>query len=155
MNLANLNLVLRTRAVGDTGSGGLFNATTPLVTAWLWNAVAAEQTFPYVVQTVAAMVSDNAFAKDIAECRVRFGIWHVRKSTSATDPYLVASNIEARIYGNWSSAAPATAPTYGFHRFTPSFSGWTGTPMEYVTTFDESDGEYVHIIQEYRFWISA
>lgn len=147
--------MLRNRAIADTGTGGLFNTTTPLIYAWNWNAVPEGTQYPYVVQSVASLTSQNAFQKDVVACTVRFGIWHERSSNIDPTPYTTVSNIEARIYGNWSSSSPGTAPTYGFHRFSPSFSGWTGTAMEYVTTFDESDGDLIHIIQEYRFWISA
>lgn len=153
MNLADLNLVLRTRAAADTGAGGMFLAgSTAFVNAWNWGAVPEGTTFPYVVQDVAAMVADNAFALDVIECRVRFGIWHERHSTTDADPYLTVSNITKRIYGPWTAAGQSTA--YGFHRFTPTFSGWTGTAMDFITTFDESDQDLLHHVMEFRFWIS-
>ena len=155
MSLANLNLVLRTRALADTGSGGLFNATTPLINAWNWHAVPEDTTFPYVVQTVAGYVAEDAFQLDIERILVRFSIWHERESQTDADPFLTVSNIEARIRGNWSSASPGTAPTYGFHRFTPTFTGETGTTMGRVQIIDNSDGDYINLIAEYKLWLSS
>jgi hypothetical protein len=156
MNLANLNLVLRARATADIFSGGLFIAgSSAFINAWNWNAVPEDTAYPYVIQSIASLVSRNAMQKDIVECRVRFGIWHTREAQADVDPYLTVSAIEARIYGNWSSASPTVAPTYGFHKFQPSLSGWSATVMEYVQTFDESDKRRIHIIPEFRFWLSA
>lgn len=155
MNLANLNLVLRTRALTDAGSGGLFLAgSNAFCNAWNWNQVPPDTTFPYVVQSIAGLVSDNAFQRDIAACRVRFAIWHEKSSLTDPDPYLTVSRMESRIYGNWSSATPTVAPTYGFHRFAPAFSGWTGTQMEFTQTLDESGGDYLNFVMEFKFWIS-
>lgn len=155
MSLANLNLVLRNRAVSDTGSGGLFNATTPLITAWNWNAVPEDTAFPYVVQSVAGYVAEDAFALDVEQVRIRFSIWHERESQTDSDPYNTVIQIEARIRGNWSSASPGTSPTYGFHRYTPSFTGETGTMMGRVQIIDNSDGDYINFIHEFKLWLSS
>ena len=157
MNLANINSVLRTRALADTGSGGMFNTTTPLINAWNWNAVPVGTSYPYVIQSVASSASQNAQQLDVIECRYRFGIWHERISQSDTDPLLKLSQIEARIYGDWSKTTPTTPPTYGFHRFTPTFTGFTCVAggMEYVNAFDESDGDLLHLVLEFRFWVNG
>ncbi len=113
-----------------------------------------DQTFPYVVSNVGSWVATNAFTKDINELVVRFSTFHGMEQSSSTDPLQTCSTILGRIYGNWSSASPGTAPTYGFHRHTLSVSGWTGSIMEFVSAREEHTQGVYHFIQEYRLWLS-
>jgi len=155
MNIADIHLVLKTRAAADTGSGGLFNAASPLINAWYPSRIPASVQYPYVVQTVTGVPNRPAFAKDVVSVTFRASVWVPWKSHTDTDPMQTASNILKRIYGNWSSSAPSTQPTHGFHRYKPTLtSPWTATFIKYDDTFDESDDHYINLIPQFSFTMS-
>lgn len=64
-------------AVADTGTGGLFNATTPLITGWFTNEASQDQGFPYVVCTLVSEVENDAFATAVEAVEVvfQFGVY--------------------------------------------------------------------------------
>lgn len=156
MNLAELYDAIVTRAKADTGSGGLFNTTSPLVNAFYVNRTPPETGFPYVICNLVGADGRHAFNKSVFEIRVRMAVFMERQSHTVSDPLLRVSNILERLRGNWSSSSPATAPTYGFDRHPLALTApWSGTHMIYETVFDESDDSYWQFVQQYRLFASA
>lgn len=155
MNIADIHLVLKNRAAADTGSGGLFNTTSPLISAWYPGRVPADGEYPYVVETTTGTPHRDAFGRDVVIVTFRASVWVPWKMHTDTDPMLTASRILARIYGNWSSSSPSTQPTYGFHRFKPTLaSPWTSSYIIHETTIDESDDYYINLIPQFSFTMS-
>lgn len=64
-------------ALADTGSGGLFNTTTPLLNAWYTNSGEDQAALPYVIQTVVSIPEDYAFVTtvEIMEPVFQFGVY--------------------------------------------------------------------------------
>lgn len=156
MDLAAFNLALKTRAAADTGAGGLFNVATPLIQGWFPNRAAQTTAFPYVVTNIAAWDAQNAFSRDVSQLIVRISVYHEKEGTDDPTTMLTCSNVLKRIYGNWSSSAPATAPTYGFHRhpLVIASGNWASTMMECTGALEAHEESYWHFIQEYRLWLS-
>lgn len=137
MDLAHLETALVSRLTGDTGTGGLRNASSPLVAGvWVTTAPSA-QVMPYCVIDVASQRAANAFTRDIYETEAWVTTFVPRAGTAT--PLQTASDILARVYGDSSGGA---APTYGYHRLTLSLSGgWTPTAMECTGVFAEHDAD--------------
>lgn len=155
MNLSALYAAVKARAAADSGSGGLF-ASTPLINGFYFNRIPSTTNFPYVVAVLGSTDARNCFNKDVVEVTLRFSIWHETVSHTDSDTLNTVSKIEARLYGGWSSSAPATPPSYGFHRHTlTGVTGWTASVMEWRGVSDESDGDLYHMVQTYRFLLSA
>lgn len=150
MDIANIELAVKTRLQADTGSGGLLNSSAPLITGvWVSNAPAGN-TAPYCVIDVASEKSDNAFTKDIYS--VEFWVHtFVARHGNAT-PLQTASDIMARIFGD---SAAGAVPSYGLHRHPLSLSGsWTATNAECTGAFAEHDENVYHYYQIFRLTVS-
>jgi hypothetical protein len=150
-------LAIEARALTDTGAGGLFNAGTPLVSGIFPNVHTPDANFPWITYDVADVVPGHAFNKDVFTETVRFSVYVPMESRSLTDPQQRASDIIKRIYGNWSSASPATAPTYGFHRHPLVVTGgtWTSGGMLKQTSFVEHEDGVLHFIEQYLLALRA
>ncbi len=143
MDLAALGTSIKARAVADTGSGGLFNSGTPLVTG-IYNTNAPDDaTFPYLVYSVAAMGPNDTFTGEVDEIMFRITVYDMRHPDGATprDPILRCSNIIARVIG-----PGGTSPSYGFHRHTLSITssdGWaSGTIVRGSQAQNHTDDVY-------------
>ncbi len=134
----------------------LIGTSTGLITGWYANMVPPDPTYPYVVSNIGNWSARNAFTKDVSELLVRVSLYHgMENGPGDSDPLQDCSTILGRILGNWSSASPGTAPTYGFHRHTLVLTGgWTGSIMECTSTREEHEPGTYHFIQEYLLWTS-
>lgn len=147
MNIAEIYKMLRDRAVADTGSGGLFNASSAFKLSDWYTAVANRSaTAPYVVQSIASAVAEDTFWSEVVPIRVRFAVW-----TAIEDGLDKPSAIMRRIYGD---ATQTGSITHGFHRWVPTLTssyGWSATAMRYVSTAENHDDDWFCFIPEYEF----
>jgi hypothetical protein len=152
MDLAALWDAVRDRAVADTGSGGLFNATA-LITGF-YNTVASDTgTLPYVIYTTPSATPTNAFTADVVEVQIRMQVYVKKFPDDGSDPMNVGSQILARLYGNWS--VNGSQPTYGFHRWLPTLSGsWTADTFQFTGTIEEHDQHAYCWIQTFKTYLS-
>lgn len=83
---------IKVRADGDTGSGGLFNASTPLITGW-YSRLAPQEgtTLPYVVVYDLSSVRENVFetTKWSDEVLLQFTIFFDGSSDSTVDQTVI------------------------------------------------------------------
>ena len=159
MDLAALNLALKTRAYTDTGAGGLRNADSPLITGWYPTRFDPSLQFPYVVTSIAASASDNAFSLDVGRVTMYFHIWHQKEGTDDENPTLTCSNIIKRIYGNWASSSPTVAPTWGFHRhpLTIASGTWRVAGALQCTAplpIENHEPRYLHYVMPFAFFLN-
>lgn len=153
MNIADLADKIRDRAEADSGAGGLRESGgTASVTAFYYGAVPPTVVMPYSVFTFAADTDRSAFTRNVSEVIFRVATVVPRTSQTITDPIQRGSNILGRIYGN--SSASSLSPTYGFHRFKPTLTDWTGTGIVYNQTFEEHDEVAYQWIQEFKVFLS-
>lgn len=153
MELARLWLALKTRAVADTGSGGLFNATTPLINGFYPGKVPTASTlaFPYVVIGSELKGGPHAFGKDIALGMIDFHLY-VSEDDSSGDPYQKMSDLEKRLSGD---STNGSTPSFGFHRHPLTISGgsWTATQLVWEGTTDEPvEDPVLHYVQRYTLY---
>lgn len=140
MDLANLETAIYNRLVGDTGAGGLRNASAPLVTGVFVGTANSGQTMPFLLIDVAAERAQNAFSRDIFNAE--FWVTTSAARFGSATPGQVYSDILARVYGD---TVGGSVPTYGLHRHTLSLSGgWTATVAECMGAFPEhTDAAFV------------
>lgn len=150
MNHAALWLAIRTRALADTGSGGLFNVGTPLVTGIAYNHLPEAQAFPFLVFDEAGETQLSGFRHDTRELLIRIGVYVEREPAAGGDPALTGSAILSRLEGDWVSQGGA--PTYGFNRHTLTLVGtsWTCDAMLMLGTRALHEEGVYHWVQEYR-----
>lgn len=120
--LKDIYKMIRTRATSDTGTGGLFNTTTPLITGWYTRLAPANSALPYVVVNLIDAGNNDGLAFSLRRIIVRFSLFTAGNAENAID------TIRARILGNWLTST-GRIPTVGFDR-------WTGTLTD--TTFKMS-----------------
>lgn len=142
------------RAMADTGSGGLFNVGTPLVSTitnqmGYVNAISTAATLPYLVYSVTGTDGGNDGFKT-AYRTVNFSIWSVVPShESEVDTLDVTQKIISRLEGDWWDQSGGV-PTFGFDRFAPTLSGTTWgcdqVLFERWRDASDSDGAIVSVI---------
>lgn len=148
MDIARLWDAIRDRAVADTGSGGLFNATTPLVSGFYNTFAPTSATHPYCVYVTASATPDNGFNKDVVRVNFRIQSYVARKPANGADAMQVGSDILNRVYGDSSAGG---APTYGFARWSPTLAGsWTATVVEFVDVIEDHGNDYYCWVQSFR-----
>lgn len=147
----NTRLVLQAlfdRAKADTGSGGLYAASNPLITGWYTEQGPENATYPYVVVSVADDGESDTFGKSGRQLTFDVHVYATRDTTAATTGLDTALNIAARIFGNGNP----NSPTYGFHRWQttlPSGSGMVATTCARSGGTSASDRDTVHLIETY------
>lgn len=150
MNHAALWVAVRARALADNGTGGLFNAGTPLATGIFYNSVPEAQAFPFITFDVASEREAGGFSHDARWLHLYIGVYVERQPSAGGDPALRGSQILERLEGNW--VAQGGAPTYGFNRHALTLSGtnWTTDAMLLLGTRESHEEGVYHWIQEYR-----
>lgn len=149
MDNANLWLAIKARAATDTGAGGLFNASTPLVSGIYPNIGPENQDFPWIVFDLADTRSSLMFKQDMFFKTVQFGVYVPEETESIADPHQRASDIIQRLYGDYVSATQ-TPPTFGFHRHLLVLSGtWTGMHMQKTGDSIEHEDGVLHFVETY------
>lgn len=134
MNLADLYTQLADRITGDTGSGGLYNATTPLVNGVFFDVPFGGAAVPFILIRFIASDEADVFTKDAVDVSVEFEIViERREGTLAVDSAILDRHRQK------------------FHRWTPTLSGaYTGTDMRRVTGTTGHDELYRRYIEQYR-----
>lgn len=148
MNLKYIAQAIQDRAEADTGSGGLYNVSAPLITGWYWEQGPATATYPYVVAMLADDGEADTFGKSGRELTFYFHIYVTRDTTAPQTAADSAADIQARIFG---SGTP-NSPTYGFHRWQttlPVGSSMVATTMARTGGTSASDRDTVHLIETY------
>lgn len=60
-----LAAAIRTLALADTGSGGLFNVTSPLLNAWYTNEGEDQAALPYAIASMVSIPEEYAFVTTV------------------------------------------------------------------------------------------
>lgn len=152
MNLVKVAEAVQTRLKADTGTGGLYNVASPLITASHFCDASDSATYPYVVFSIeAANQSPTLLGSEVYECFIDFHIYSDKASG-----YAVCSSIIDRIFGDVVSQTGTHVPGYGFHRYVLSLSGgWTGSPVVRESMdCDLSDKDVYHFRESYKVIIS-
>jgi hypothetical protein len=140
MNQVELWQKIKTRAESDTGTGGLFNAGTPLVSG-IYNTFASPALTDqnkYIVFSVASASQEDGFDIDVITYTFRFSVF-----APVSGGLAAPSAIIDRLYGN-GVASSGNLATYGFHRWLPSLTGgWTASVCQRVDQ-DTQHGEDVY-----------
>lgn len=97
MSVAAVAKAIRTRALADTGAGGLFQTGTPLITGWFWSWAPPAQAFPYVVANFINTSEDDTFDRDEYVARIQFSIYLGRESAEST-AITIANRIRTRFH---------------------------------------------------------
>ena len=131
------SLAARIRAVMllDTGAGGLFNASNPIITGHFTVAAPQDQETPYSVLIPVSMVDDGTFSSDGMALRVQFSMFH-----SAHEGSAVGGLYLARLRAL-------------FHKTTlTSTTGYTTTSGKRETERQvQEDLDFLHSLAEYTF----
>lgn len=156
MNLVALWTAIRARAVADTGTGGLFNVATPLVTG-IYNTVAPpglESSYPYIIFNVANLEQRDAFNVDIVDVTVRFTVINLIEQSTTSGMAECAAIID-RLYGDGIDRTDRI-PTYGFHRhkLVIASGDWVADTMRRTSQAQQHDVDHYEFIEEYRLLLS-
>ena len=133
MSTAAVSKAIRTRALADTGAGGLFETGNPLLTGWFWDWAPPEQAFPYVVLTFISTQEDDTFDRDEYIARMQIALYCGRESSLTT-----ANTIIQRIRTL-------------FHRWNPTaIDGWIGGIMARTGGNENHTEEAYNFVEEYE-----
>jgi len=124
-----LMAAINARALADTGSGGLFAASNPLIPtagAIYQGAAPTRAAMPFLVFRLVNIAVADTF-RDVEHVVEWAMDIYVGETDTAYDPTDRANKITERVIGDWVEQADRT-PTYGFDGWSPdlSASGWTG-----------------------------
>jgi hypothetical protein len=134
MNLADLSTKLQARITGDTGSGGLYNATTQLVNAVYFDVTIGGATAPYIVLSFIAADEAGTFPKDAVNVTVDFEMVFDRRAGTFSEESTVLDRHR-----------------YLFHRWKPTLGGtYTATEMRRVTGQTQHDEQYRRYVERYE-----
>ena len=147
---------INARAIADTGTGGLFNAGTPLVTAIYNNTMPEGSTFPYLVYDTLAATPRDAFRTSMFRVVWRVNVYVEKNSTTITDTAARGSAIIARLLGDWTAQNYGVAPTYGYDRWTPDLSsaGWSATASRSIGSGEAHEDFLWHWYEEFETFVS-
>lgn len=152
-DLAALWIAVRNRALDDDGAGGLFAPQANLISGIYENDWPESAQLPIVVYDVASTNQIDAFRAAVYEVDVRFGIYVKTDPVVSTEASALASRIINRIRGDWQDQSAGTAPTYGFHRWSPgtlTSSEWSARDFRHLSSRAEHSQGVLHYIEAYR-----
>lgn len=135
-----LGKAIYTRLVGDTDTGGLRPASSPLIAS---NAgirvgvLSPETPMPYIEVMLFSARQDDAMRVRRFEVNVNVSVFTAEASTDY-DPHERHAKIIERIAGDWPAQAYGTGPTFGIDRWSPSLTGWTNNIL---TLEEEAPGD--------------
>lgn len=148
MNIGNVWQALNTRATSDTGTGGLFAVSNPLITGWFSEQGPQAATYPYVVVNISDDGETDTFGSSGRELAFNVNIYVSRDAATSINALERANAIAARVFGNGNP----NSPTYGFHRWQtvlPMGSGMVATTCARTGGTSASDRDTVHLIETY------
>lgn len=137
MSLNMLDILTAIRVRLEASSGGFFRGDKVYVFQAPADVTPKPSELPVVVISGVSVAQRDSFDKNGVD--LDFIVTIVDHKANTTGPVFAAY---ARVYGN--GDPPATAPTYGLHRFTPTMATGTNEPSEIVwqqsdTLFDDTD----------------
>lgn len=136
------------RLAGDTGTGGLLNTVSPLVTNVYARRfpVPGSSDHPYIIVYFDAISGDDTFSVEGKRVGIRVE-WFARETASGVDSLEVVDKILERVTGDWIDQASGV-PSYGLSRWTPTLqTGWSSTPMIFESASDESFSDGLGVIR--------
>lgn len=148
--LPNLWTDVRARLLADTGTGGLFNVSTPLVAGlWLVNAPDS-QAMPFLVMSSQALRNDDTFTSRHHVVEFQVSSFIEEEPATGYDPFARGASIAGRVLGDWSLQG-TRLPSFGLDRWTPALSGsgWSASPVEFVTTREQHTPGVVQFVHEF------
>lgn len=154
--LPQLEKAVYDRLAADTGTGGLFNVSSPLVTACYNGEVKAEQAYPFLSLNVV-----SAPSQDSMDTRVRLVTMDVhvycKKSQdpgdSSYDGMDVGGKIIERVVGDWDQQS-SRSPTFGLDRWKPTLTSWVADNFRSIEErADHEDGVY-HWVLTFEVYVS-
>ena len=117
MQQSTLITAIRDRLLADTGTGGLFNVTTPLITDVHFARANKQTTGNYIVLVVANTAPEDDFTNNGIIYQINVNIY----MTSIYGGTITLSNIIDRVYAR-------------LHDWTPTLSEWTPSgPLYFVS----------------------
>lgn len=152
-----LEAAILNRITGDTGSGGLLNAGTPLITTVYNSEFPADEDtttdFPYIVFQVTDSEPADAMRTRVWKRVVVFHVYVLKQPATqyaSGDPLTVGSLILRRLEGDWEDQTFQTQPTFGFDRFKPdiSSSGWTAGLFKMLSSSAQHEDKVYHWVME-------
>jgi len=157
MNLIAIWTAIKARIDADTGTGGISNAGTPLISGIYSSfAVTGASTAskPYIVFDVDGAQQQDGFEIDIIELSIRLHVF-ARMDSATTSGFDKCSAIIDRLYGDGIDNVNRI-PSYGFHRheLTISSGKYTGSIMHRTGMAQEHDEDHLHFIESYSLLIS-
>lgn len=146
--LATLSDAIRDRAEADTGSGGLFETGSTLISGIYLNkapaqvGAAGDPAFPYVVFSTGDGFNDDSFRTRTVVREITFDVYQASEE-SGVDVADVSSKIIGRLIGDWTEQSAGSPPSFGFDRFVPDLSAvsWSAGPMQFESDADLSGDE--------------
>lgn len=159
MSLSLVAAAIRTRALADTGTGGLFNVGSPLVKSCTHEYAPATDSatnladlLPYIVFTFPSWEEDQTFSSEMQRITCSFHVYTLRENGA-----VVGANIMDRIYGDAVTQANRT-PTYGFHRHTLVLGSqvglgnatWYPSAMRRTSRNTAHERDVYHYIESYH-----
>jgi hypothetical protein len=147
--LQNVYKLVRSRATGDTGTGGLFNATTPLLTGWYTRLAPAQVSLPYVVVNCIDAGNQDGLRFSLRRLRMRISIFTSGNSEASIE------TIRTRILGNWLTGTNRV-PTYGFDRWTMTGmdNSFSASPMIFINQTELFEERVTQTILEFETYVS-
>jgi len=152
MNIALLTGAIKARIDADTGAGGL-SGTPAIIQQSGYDRVPEDidldyTSKPYLVYTIGNAAQDDTFSDDAVSYLVRFAVYSDRKG-GLSQPSAVLS----RVKGD-AMAQTTGVPTYGFHRWAPTITGYECTAFERTNgAHNHSDSTFI-FIDEYTVRVS-
>jgi hypothetical protein len=126
-------------ATADTGTGGLLNSSTPLITGFYTNWAGQGIVMPYVTLELVSEVETKVFATAprSLEFIVQFSIWTPFENGTATGQG-IADRLRTL-----------------YDRIAPTVSGFTASQMMRLGGSVAVEDEFVHHVEEYSAHIAA
>lgn len=151
MNLTKVAEAIMDRFEADTGTGGFYHASAPIITGAHFCDASEAPTYPYVVFSFdAAQQNGTLLGSEVITVLVDFHIYALK-----SEGFAPVSAILDRLYGDVYAQA-SHIPSYGFHRFIlPVTGGWSGSPMvREESESDLADKDVYHFREGYKVLIS-
>lgn len=146
--LQNLYKVIRNRALADTGAGGLFNVTTPLLTGWFTRLAPANTALPYVVVNLIDAGNNDGLAFSMRRVMVRVSLFTAGNAEAGID------TVRTRILGNWLTSS-GRIPTWGLDRWTPTLDNdFKMSPLIFINQTELFEERVTQTIFEFECYIS-
>lgn len=142
------------RLTGDTGTGGLFNSGTPLVTQLRNTVIDQGQAFPYLVMRCQGGDVEDGFSVRTHKVSVTIDAYIEEQPASGYDPFDRGSKILDRVEGDWDLQS-TRVPSFGLDRFTPTLANnWYAGPFQMLRVREAHEPGVLHWIMDFEILVS-